>query len=204
MRQLPEPKQERSALSTGRLLDAAADLIAEGGYERMTLAAIGERAGYSHGLVSARFGSKEGLLWALVQRMVEAWPAGTSGSGIDGTGADGLHAVIAGIRRSFRREPKHMRALYSLMFEALLPIPLLNERMRGLHRELRAGVADMVSAGIEAGTVAPDVDPQRVSRLVVGAMRGALYQATLDPRGVPLSRALDDVDFLIDTLLPQP
>jgi len=47
------------------LLDAAADLIAEGGYEAMTLAAVGERAGYSRGLVTARFGSKDQLLEAL-------------------------------------------------------------------------------------------------------------------------------------------
>ena len=67
---LPTPKQARSEVSTGKLLDAAAELISEGGYERMTLAAIGKRAGYSHGLVTARFGSKEGLLWALVDRMV--------------------------------------------------------------------------------------------------------------------------------------
>ena len=33
----PAPKQARSQLSTGRLMDAAAELIAEGGYERMTL-----------------------------------------------------------------------------------------------------------------------------------------------------------------------
>jgi len=36
----------------------------------MTLAAVGERAGYSRGLATARFGSKDELLRALVERIV--------------------------------------------------------------------------------------------------------------------------------------
>src|ERR1700752_4083509 len=74
-RVLPFAKQAGSEMSPAKLLDAAAELISEGGYERMTMAAIGKRAGYSHGLVTARFGSKEGLLWALVDRMVNEWRA---------------------------------------------------------------------------------------------------------------------------------
>ena len=46
--------KERSELSTRRLLDAAGELIVEGGYEAMTLAAVGERAGYSRGLPAHR------------------------------------------------------------------------------------------------------------------------------------------------------
>jgi len=202
---MPQTKQDRSALSTSKLLDAAADLIAEAGYERMTLAAIGERAGYSHGLVTARFGSKEGLLWALVERMVEAWPGDVHLNAQDtGSGAEAIHAVIAEFRKTWRRKPKHMRALYSLMFEALLPVPLLNERMRELHRELRANIEKMVSAGIADGTVAADVDGEVVARLVIGGVRGAVYQSMLDPKDVTISRALEDVDLLIDALLPHP
>jgi AcrR family transcriptional regulator len=43
-------------VSTRRLIQAAAELLTERGYERTTLAAIGERAGYSAGLVTGRFG----------------------------------------------------------------------------------------------------------------------------------------------------
>jgi hypothetical protein len=41
----PNRQQERSRRSTRALLDAAAELIVEGGFESLTLAAIGERAG---------------------------------------------------------------------------------------------------------------------------------------------------------------
>ncbi|MEZ5297594.1 MAG: helix-turn-helix domain-containing protein [Ilumatobacteraceae bacterium] len=60
---------ERSHRSSEALLDAAAELISEGGLGSMTFAAIGDRAGYSRGLVTARFGSKAGLVGALVRRV---------------------------------------------------------------------------------------------------------------------------------------
>ena len=83
-------QKERSSLSTRRLLDAAGELISEGGYAAMTLAAVGERAGYSRGLVSARFGSKRELVEALVERITTVWnarnvqPATVGKSGLDG------------------------------------------------------------------------------------------------------------------------
>jgi AcrR family transcriptional regulator len=202
---LPAPKQARSELSTSRLLDAAADLIAEGGYERMTLAAIAKRAGYTHGLVTSRFGSKEGLLWALVERMVVDWGHTLLFPTISGqTGAAAIHTTIAALRDSWRRAAPHMRALYTLVFEALMPIPLLHQRMAELHRDLRSSVREAVERGIVDGSVDAGVDPSAVARLIVGALRGAVYQAMLDPGEIPIEDALADVDAMVDAILPGP
>lgn len=192
-------------MSTSKLLDAAADLIAERGYERTTLAAIGERAGYTHGLVTARFGSKEGLLWALIERMVVDWSTEQLAPQLrDAGSADAMHKLLAEMRKGWRTKSKHMKALYALIFQALLPIPVLNERMRDLHRSMRADLEKGIDRGIEDGTIAREVDSAAVARLIVGALRGAAYQAMLDPREVPIKRALDDVDILVDALLPHP
>lgn len=204
-RPLPAPKQARSQLSTSRLLDAAADLIAEGGYERMTLSAIAKRAGYTHGLVTSRFGSKEGLLWALVERMVVDWRHTLLMPTVSGqTGAAAVHTTIAALRDSWRRAPSRMRALYILMFEALLPIPLLHQRMAELHRELRRSVQDAVERGISDGSVSSRIDSAGAARIVVGALRGAVYQAMLDPEQVSIDDALADVEAMVDALLPGP
>jgi len=47
-----------------RLLEAALGVVARRGSVRMTLAEVGEAAGYSRGLPAHRFGSKAGLLRA--------------------------------------------------------------------------------------------------------------------------------------------
>ena len=78
---------ERSALSDARMADAAVALICERGAGATTLKDVGLRAGYSRGLASYRFGSKEGLWSFLIRTIGEEWlaelqqaVAGTSGS----------------------------------------------------------------------------------------------------------------------------
>lgn len=178
-----EAKQVRSRLSTGRLLRAATELIAERGYERTTLAAVGERAGYSHGLVTRRFGSKDGLLAVLLQKMITDWHEHEIAPFLRETnGVAAIRVVIDGIRKSTRRDPGAMRALYTLMFEALKPEPrLLNQRMREIHQAQRRGLADAVRRGIEAGSVRRDAEPEAVARLVVATLRGTAYQWLLEP-----------------------
>src|SRR3954465_8821227 len=56
---------ERRAEAERKLLEAAMHLVAERGVRAVTLAAVGERAGYSRGLVTHHFGNRQGLLDAL-------------------------------------------------------------------------------------------------------------------------------------------
>ena len=58
-------QEQRREASEQRMLEAALALVAEKGTFRVTLAEIGERAGYSRGLPAARFGNKAKLLAAL-------------------------------------------------------------------------------------------------------------------------------------------
>jgi len=205
MSESPVRQQERSRLSTARLLDAAAVLIAERGYAGTTLALIGQRAGYSHGLVSRRFGSKEGLLWALVERYAVAWSHEILSPRLSTLGAtDALHAVIESLRLSARESTTRMNALYSLMFQALQPIPMLREHMQQLHRDDRAFVHDLVERGVREGDIDPATDVAAVARLYIGALRGAAFQALLDPDHVDLDDAFADLHLLIDGLVPAP
>ena len=57
---------EISAESRTRLLQAAWELLAEGGSRATTVQAVSDRAGISRGSISWHFGSKEGLIVAVV------------------------------------------------------------------------------------------------------------------------------------------
>jgi AcrR family transcriptional regulator len=187
----PVVKQARSALSTQRLLTAAAELIGERGYNATTLAAIGERAGYSHGMVTRRFGSKEGLLAVLIERMVSDWSQHELREAVgDETGVPALQAMIGSVRRAVRRAPVQMRALYGLTFEALQPTPGLRERMVEVHREQRRQLADMVRAGVPVGTIRADADPAGTATMVIAGLRGIAFQWLLEPADVDIDAAL--------------
>ena len=64
---------ERTAMSDHKMTVAAIALLIERGIGGTTLVAIGERAGYSRGLVTHRFGSKAGLLAHLHDTIASHW-----------------------------------------------------------------------------------------------------------------------------------
>ncbi len=70
-----EPKQERSGQTIERVLDAAAALMAEVGYEATTMTNIAARAGSSIGTVYQYFPKKDSLVAALRSRFGEAMEA---------------------------------------------------------------------------------------------------------------------------------
>src|SRR5262245_17212611 len=86
---------ERTAESGQRMIEAAIRLIGMRGYRGTSLAAIGEEAGYSRGLVNERFGSKAGLLWAVVKRLVREWNEDGRGRGHgEPAGIEALFAIL--------------------------------------------------------------------------------------------------------------
>ena len=64
-----QTQHERKAETRARLLEAAADLFAEQGIDGVSVDAVAEAAGRTSGAVYAHFGSKQGLLLAVL----DAW-----------------------------------------------------------------------------------------------------------------------------------
>lgn len=184
-------QQVRTERSTNALLEAASDLIVEGGLDALTFASIGERAGYSRGLVTARFGSKDGLIDALIDRIVTTWshknviPHARGRSGIEGA-----MVMIDAIRAQAAKDPRGLRVLYSLMFEATGSDASLKARFAKFHEAMRADFAHFVRVGQRDGTIRADVVAEREGTLVVSSLRGIGYQWLLDPDG------FDPVDAL--------
>lgn len=194
--------QERSELSTRRLLEAAGHLVVEGGYEAMTLAAVGERAGYSRGLATARFGSKDQLLAALVERIIDRWNhrnvlPRTKG----GSGREAIVILLDAITEQVERDPTDVRVLYALMFEALRPIPELRSTFVEIHATMRADLASFVRKGVRDGSIAPGTSPTKEAALIVAGLRGVGYQWRLDPDGFDPLPALRHLTSTTDARL---
>jgi AcrR family transcriptional regulator len=182
MTALANRQRERSERSTRALLDAAGEVIAEVGYGNMTLAAVGERAGYSRGLVTVRFGSKENLLKALVERMTTGWThrnvlPRTAGR----SGLDAIVVLLDAIRAQAEQDQRSLRVLYALMFEALGPNADLRAHFVEFHRAFRRDIARLVRRGVRDGSIRAGIEPAAEAGYVVGGLRGVAYQWALDP-----------------------
>jgi AcrR family transcriptional regulator len=191
---LTNRQKQRSQLSTRRLLQAAGELIVEGGYEAMTLAAVGERAGYSRGLVTTRFGSKDQLLNALVERIIGEWSLSNVLPRTKGrSGREAVMILFDAIATQVEREPGAIQVLYALMFEALGPVPDLRTRFVELHSTMRTDLARLIRRGVRDGSIRKGTSPADEAALMVSAIRGIAYQWLLEPEGfdpVPALRYL--------------
>ncbi|KXX59551.1 TetR/AcrR family transcriptional regulator [Rhodococcus sp. LB1] len=194
-------QEDRSSLSTQRLLQATADLITERGYEGTTLVEIGKRAGYSHGLVTRRFGTKANLLQSLIttlsQRFGHVQISDTLG---DSVGIDAVDTILVSIRAHAENSPQSLRGFYALLFESLNPSVGLQEFVAGLHRDFLSDMESVIARGAGVGRLAAGVDPRDLAELMVNLLRGLAYRWMLDADEVDMAAGLDSIHRALNRL----
>jgi hypothetical protein len=94
-----------------------------------------------------------------------------------------MTTMLDAIGQQAARDPRGLRVLYALMFEALGPDELLRARIATFHREMRRDFARFVGRGMRDGSVRPGVSPRAEAALVIAGLRGIAYQWLLDPDG---------------------
>jgi AcrR family transcriptional regulator len=179
---------ERVEISGRRLVEAAAELIVEKGWEATTAAEIGRRAGYSRAMVHARYGSKDAILDAFFlhdyvkQLSPEPDP--------DATGLQEAIGHFDRVRRLFSEDQDFLRAMFVATFEGVKTTSPLRPRVQ---RWLQRGV-DKVEAGLrrglDDGSVRVNVDIDRATSDLSAAIFGAAYLWTVLPEGYDLDREL--------------
>ncbi|MBH0780249.1 TetR/AcrR family transcriptional regulator [Nocardia bovistercoris] len=190
---VPSPAQgltqpQRVELSHRRLVEAAAELIAEKGWEATTAAEIGRRAGYSRAMVHARFGSKDAILDAFfdhdyVRRL-------TPDLDPDTTGLDQALAHFDHVERLYHENADFLRAMFLATFEGAKTTSALRDRVRRNIRDGKAKVASALRTGLADGSVRPDIDLDRAVNDISSTVFGLAYQWAVIPEGYDLAREL--------------
>ena len=177
-------QQERRSQAEAALLNAAAELVVEEGVHSLTLSRVGERAGYSRGLVTHYFGSKQ----ALLERLARATQTGFV-PGLDGVppGLGRLLRLIDGYIGALGQIRMMNRAFLLLWAEAATT-PELARIFRERDEAFRADLSEDIVAGIADGTVRPDVAADEVAVAVVGQLRGIGLQRLVDSPAVDTER----------------
>ncbi|AEA26602.1 TetR/AcrR family transcriptional regulator [Pseudonocardia benzenivorans] len=175
-------QEQRRAETERRVLDAAMALIARSGSRAVTLAEVGEAAGYSRGIVYHHFGSRERLLEAVVDQAQRFDIPGYQGDGLDHL----VRIIEAYLRNVVRRTPS-ARAFLQLWGEAIAADPVLAPLFARRDADFRQLLADVVRQGVADGSVRPDANPAAAAVLIVGLVRGTGLQLIAEPpvRDVP-------------------
>lgn len=169
----PNKQKLRTERSTSGLLKAAAEILVEEGVSALTLANVGERAGYSRGLVTTRFGSKANMVQALVERLTTRWAAVHVEPRVRGkSGLESLLEMMREMRDQISRDPEDVLALQALLFDALSPASVTREAITEYNADLGRSILSSIETGMRDGTVKSEIVAQREANWVLEGIRG--------------------------------
>lgn len=183
---------ERRERSEQELLEATMRVVSEQGVSAATFDAIGKEAGYSRGLVTQRFGSKDGLIRALIAHL-HAWQR----QALDRDQVaekDGLGALCAFVDLHCRTlEGQDEGTAYYMMLSAAVADRLdTREAFAESHEVERVLIRSIIERGQADGSVRADADADATALMTGCALMGLRMQCLIDPDTdvVPIRDAL--------------
>lgn len=182
---------ERRSEAEAAILKAAVRIVAERGLERLTLADVGEAAGYSRGLPAHYFGSKDGLTGAIAVHIVRNFGRGVVRADKHTPSFERLLAMMTLYFDGARKDPLTTRALYAVLGEAITNAAL-RETIADLNARSATAIEDSIRAGMAAGEIRSDVNAHVTAILILSAIRGAVAQWLTDERGIDLNMLRDE------------
>ncbi|CAA0092987.1 TetR/AcrR family transcriptional regulator [Zhongshania aliphaticivorans] len=180
---------ERVAKSDERMLEVANELILEIGTEKTTLKEVGERAGYSRGLASARFGSKEELFKRILTEHRKLWYHYLHETD-NKSGIDSILTRINAVEHIIINEPDNIKVMYTLWFDSLGHPSVLSEELVRYNTESQQGLTKVLEDGIGSGEFPTGLDVHQFVIDYYSRIYGLIYQWLVTPDVVDIKRSL--------------
>jgi AcrR family transcriptional regulator len=195
--QPPEPAEParrtqaaRRAESERNLLCAAVEVIAQDGVAAATFERIGARAGYSRGLATQKFGSKQGLIEALIAHLHARLEALLREAHVEDL--SGLEGVLT-FADIFIRElaaDQEVRAYMMLMAAGVADPSPTRAAFAASHDLVSERLQAILRRGQNDGSVAQTLPPEQAATLVGSMLLGLSTQHLVDPAlDLPVIRA---------------
>lgn len=176
-----------------RILDAAVELFGTHGYAGTSTRAIAERADVNEVTLFRRFGSKQGILRALGERLKAAQAGHAAAAAPDSESARETLRRLAHMEVAITREGGALAM--RLAFDAQ-SVPEVREVLGETAPSNLEGLAEYLAERQQAGEVRADVDP----RLLAEAFFGMTSSYVMYRMVMGLGGTLEDSDEAVDQL----
>ncbi len=197
-------QEERRARAERRLLEAAAELIGEVGPSQLTLASIGERAGYSRGLATHHYGSKGALMQRLVDSVTESFRDAVTEASRSDSPIDQILGLVRAYFAVVSDLPPLNRARLVLWADAVArPSRDVRPAMVAADRLFRSEIAQAIERGKAAGTLPPRVDAPGLATVIIAMLRGVALQSLLHD-DIDLHASRHEIEQLLTHRLSNP
>jgi AcrR family transcriptional regulator len=172
---------ERREDSGRGLIRAAIAVTAEQGVSAATFAAVGQRGGYSRSLVTQRFGSKQGLIDAVICYLLERQKMLAAEQGIDRM--SGLDALLADTDLYLRSlsEQGELKAYFRWLSAAVADVSSTRAAFAAAHEQVRKRLRGYVQKGQAEGCIRSDLDADAAALMLGSLQMGLAMQLLVDP-----------------------
>jgi AcrR family transcriptional regulator len=191
-------QQERKAETRARLLAAAADLFADQGIAAVSVDAVAEAAGRTSGAVYAHFGSKQGLLLALLDSWKDSLLAVLLAEvAVSDSPAGQLAAVWSNVSDSTDVGAARWPVLEQELWLRAARDPEVADILRVRNAEALRFSARQLEGWTSAVGARPTASPEELAVLVKALLTGLALQKRLAPATVPDDLALRGIAALV-------
>jgi AcrR family transcriptional regulator len=199
--QLPLEDPSTSLPETARrILAAATRLLADRGYEAVTLENVAAEAGVNKASIRYNFGNKSGLLMAIVDNLIHDECLRLAADTENVPEEERLHVAMLGIRRMIV-EADSFRGFFDILPHAFRDAEL-RERMFSLY--IWWYQQNLKWLGLGDSKSAMDSDMlMGLAELIAAIPDGLSVQSGLNPDGFDLSRPLATLEFLLRNSMSQ-
>jgi AcrR family transcriptional regulator len=191
-------QEERKAETRARLLAAAAELFAEQGIDAVSVDAVAHRAGRTSGAVYAHFGSKQGLLLALL----ESWKNSVltvllAEVAVSASPDDELAAVWENVAPGADEGSARWSLLEHELWLRAARDPEVAAVLRARDVEARRFSGGQLAGWTARVDARPAADPEQLAVLVKALLNGLVIQQRIDPDSVDDQLALSGLRALL-------
>lgn len=171
---------ERKAESELALLNAAINVIAEAGVSAVTFEALGRTSGLSRGLATVRFGSKSGLIEAVLHHLHERQEALIQEHRFDDM--RGIDAVLGYVELCLQDMARRneAKAYFMLLSSAVAESSDLRASFARTHSVVKTHLQRWVERGLKDGSI-DGIVPHEAGLLIGSLMFGVSMQLLVDP-----------------------
>jgi AcrR family transcriptional regulator len=182
---------ERSAESDRYMFESAIRLIVERGPEKTTLTDIGIDAGYSRGLATYRYKTKDVFFTAVIEHLHQAWCRELDQAIENTQGRDSVLGAVTALQNFVKKQPDMLRAMYNLYYYSVDHQSEMTQKLDAIHTNQRRQAMSWAQQAIERGEANPQLPLERFAEQYCALIFGAIYQWLVNPKKVDLKRLLE-------------
>lgn len=183
-----------------RILVAATRLLADRGYEAVTLENVAAEAGVNKASIRYNFGNKAGLVMAIADHLIHDECLRLAADTQNVPEEERLHVAMLGIRRMIV-EADSFRGFFDILPHAFRD-PELRERMFSLYVWWYQQNLTWLGLGGSESVMDSDL-LMGLAELIAAIPDGLSVQAGLNPEGFDLGRPLAALEFLLRNSMSQ-